>query len=68
MQRIKVWDLPVRLFHWAIVVLIFAAWLTQEFNRMDLHMWVGESILTLLLFRLERQAPGQPEPQVRLEW
>ncbi len=52
MRRMKVWDLPVRLFHWAIVVLIFAAWLTQYLNRMDLHMWVGESILSLLLFRL----------------
>ena len=52
MRPMKVWDLPVRLFHWAIVVLIFAAWLTQELNRMDLHMWVGYSILTLLLFRI----------------
>lgn len=52
MQPIKVWDLPVRLFHWAIVMLIFAAWLTQEVDRMDLHMWVGYAILTLLLFRV----------------
>lgn len=52
MRRMKVWDLPVRLFHWAIVVLLFAAWLTQDLNRMDLHMWIGESILALLLFRL----------------
>lgn len=52
MQRMKVWDLPVRLFHWTIVVLIFAAWLTQYLNRMDLHMWIGESILALLIFRI----------------
>ena len=52
MQRIKVWDLPVRLFHWSIVVLIGAAWLTQELNKMDLHVWVGYAILTLLLFRI----------------
>jgi cytochrome b len=52
MQRIKVWDLPVRLFHWSIVVLIFAAWLTQELNKMDWHVWCGYAILTLLLFRL----------------
>jgi cytochrome b len=48
----KVWDLPVRLFHWAIVVLILAAWVSQYLNRMDLHMWIGEWILTLLLFRI----------------
>jgi cytochrome b len=52
MRRMKVWDLPVRLFHWAIVLLILAAWVTQYLNRMDLHMWIGEGILTLLLFRI----------------
>jgi cytochrome b len=52
MQRIKVWDLPVRLFHWAIVVLIFLAWWTQEYDHMDWHVWTGYTILTLLLFRL----------------
>jgi cytochrome b len=52
MRRIKVWDLPVRLFHWLLVALILAAWVTQYLNRMDLHMWIGEWILTLLLFRV----------------
>jgi cytochrome b len=52
MRRIKVWDLPVRLFHWAIVVLIAAAWATQEYNYMDLHVLCGYSILALLLFRI----------------
>ncbi|MEA2791887.1 MAG: hypothetical protein QOG73_4293, partial [Acetobacteraceae bacterium] len=52
MQPMKVWDLPVRLFHWSIVVLILAAWLSQEFDRMNLHMWIGYTILTLVLFRV----------------
>ena len=52
MRPIKVWDLPVRLFHWLIVVLIAAAWATQELGLMDWHMRVGWTILTLLLFRL----------------
>lgn len=52
MQRMKVWDLPVRLFHWSLVLLIFAAWLTQELNKMDLHVWCGYAILALLLFRI----------------
>lgn len=52
MRPLKVWDLPVRLFHWAIVLLILAAWLTQAFDRMDLHVLVGYTILTLLLFRI----------------
>jgi cytochrome b len=52
MRRMKVWDLPVRLFHWAIVVLIFLAWATQEWNHMEWHAWIGYLILTLLLFRI----------------
>ena len=52
MRRIKVWDLPVRLFHWVLVALILAAWVTQYLNRMNLHVWIGEWILTLLLFRI----------------
>ena len=52
MRPIKVWDLPVRLFHWAIVALIFFSWGTQELNYMDWHAGVGCTILTLLLFRV----------------
>ncbi|WP_428542492.1 cytochrome b/b6 domain-containing protein [Rhodopila sp.] len=52
MRRIKVWDLPVRLFHWAIVVLIFCSWATQEWNHMEWHVRSGYAILTLLLFRI----------------
>jgi cytochrome b len=52
MRRMKVWDLPVRLFHWALVVLIFFAWGTQEWDHPAWHVWVGYTILTLLLFRL----------------
>jgi cytochrome b len=52
MRRVKVWDLPVRLFHWTIVVLILCAWATQEWNRMEWHVWIGYTILTLVLFRI----------------
>jgi len=52
MRRIKVWDLPVRLFHWAIVVLIFFAWGSQELGYMEWHVWIGCTILTLILFRI----------------
>ena len=52
MQRMKVWDLPVRLFHWALVALIFCSWATQEWNHMQWHVWSGYTILTLLLFRI----------------
>jgi cytochrome b len=49
---VRIWDAPIRLFHWALVILVGCAWLTQEFGRMELHFLCGYSILTLLLFRL----------------
>lgn len=52
MQRVKIWDLPVRLFHWSIVLLVAAAWASQEYNQMDLHVLIGYAILTLVLFRV----------------
>ncbi|HEX2943656.1 MAG TPA: cytochrome b/b6 domain-containing protein, partial [Rhodopila sp.] len=52
MRPVKVWDIAVRLFHWAIVVLIALAWGTQEFDNMDWHVRIGYAILTLLLFRV----------------
>ena len=47
-----VWDLPTRLFHWAVVVLVFTSWLTQEEGWMGWHFTSGYALLTLLLFRL----------------
>lgn len=47
-----VWDLPVRLFHWLLVMLVAAAWLSAEAGWMEIHFYVGYAIATLLLFRL----------------
>lgn len=52
MRRIAVWDLPVRLFHWAIVILIPALWWTGEVHRHELHFLLGKIVLALILFRL----------------
>lgn len=52
MRPVKIWDLPTRLFHWLLVVLIFLAWLTQELEMDTWHYRVGETILTLLVFRI----------------
>jgi cytochrome b len=48
----RVWDAPVRLFHWALVILIATSWATMEWNYMDWHKLSGYAILTLLLFRI----------------
>lgn len=50
--RIRIWDLPTRLFHWAIVLLIPALWWTHQIDRLDLHLILGEIMLGLILFRI----------------
>lgn len=34
-SEFRVWDLPVRLFHWSLVLLVLLLWLTGEFGGMD---------------------------------
>ena len=48
----RVWDLPTRLFHWLLVALVAFSWWSGKNDRIDLHIWSGIAILTLLLFRL----------------
>lgn len=47
-----VWDVPTRLFHWLVVVLVAAAYATAKLNWMDWHVRIGEALLALVLFRL----------------
>jgi cytochrome b len=48
----RIWDLPTRLFHWVLVVLLCTSWLSARMDWMRLHVMCGLSVLTLLLFRL----------------
>jgi cytochrome b len=55
MKKSFVWDLPVRLFHWSLVVLICISFYTGTvggFREMDYHMLSGYAILALVLFRI----------------
>jgi cytochrome b len=52
LERVAVWDLPTRLFHWALVALIAFSWWTAEEDYLDLHLYSGLAVCTLLLFRL----------------
>lgn len=52
-RRVKVWDLPTRLFHWLLVIGIFAMWLTADvLDRLSLHMAIGYALIGLIVFRL----------------
>lgn len=50
--RVHVWDVPTRLVHWLMVLLIGALWWTGETGRLEWHRWAGYSLLGLVLFRV----------------
>lgn len=50
--NVRVWDVPTRLFHWAVVSLVGFSWYTADSGSMKLHLWSGSILLTLLLFRV----------------
>jgi cytochrome b len=50
-RTVAVWDLPLRLWHWALAVSILAAWFTPTVYD-TLHRIVGYTVLGLLAFRL----------------
>ncbi|PKM10074.1 MAG: cytochrome B [Gammaproteobacteria bacterium HGW-Gammaproteobacteria-3] len=47
----KVWDLPIRLFHWLLVIGFFVAYFTEE-DFLTPHVWAGYLVFGLLVFRL----------------
>jgi len=47
-----IWDLPTRLFHWLLVALVTAMFVTGFTGKLDLHMRLGQATLALVLFRL----------------
>lgn len=49
---VPVWDLPVRLVHWSLVLLIAFSWWSAEYGEIEWHIRSGLSILFLLLFRI----------------
>lgn len=53
-QNIRVWDLPLRLFHWLLVLCIITSFVTVKIggNAMEFHALSGYCILTLVMFRV----------------
>ncbi|TCS63640.1 cytochrome b/b6 domain-containing protein [Varunaivibrio sulfuroxidans] len=54
-RRIKVWDLPVRLFHWTLVASVAIGFITGYIAPewwMGVHIWAGYITVVLVVFRL----------------
>lgn len=50
-EQVKVWDIPVRMFHWLLVMGFGLAYMTAEFHFVDIHVWIGYFLIGLLAFR-----------------
>lgn len=51
-SRPRVWDVPTRIVHWGLVLLVGLSWWTAENGVMDWHRYSGYTLLGLVIFRL----------------
>ena len=54
LHTVRIWDLPTRVFHWALALCIVGLFVTGNVggNAMAWHFRIGLAVLALLLFRL----------------
>src|SRR5690242_8726335 len=50
----RVWDLPVRIFHWLLVFAVLGAYATHRLGieYFKYHLWFGYSVMVLVVFRI----------------
>jgi cytochrome b len=53
-KTVKIWDLPVRFFHWSLVILFIAAYVTNYLgpSYFNYHLWCGYAVIVLVSFRI----------------
>ena len=51
-ERKKIWDLPLRLFHFTLMVLIIGLVVSAKYDRLDIHQYFGVALLGLTFFRV----------------
>lgn len=51
-EEIKVWDLPIRLFHWTLVFGLATAFVSGDVDASDIHVLVGYVLCVLLAGRV----------------
>jgi cytochrome b len=52
LQKIRVWDLPTRLFHWLFALVILGAFITINLDETELHAKFGYAACVLVIFRI----------------
>ena len=48
----KIWDLPLRLFHISLILLVIGCISSAKLNMLDLHQYFGVALLGLVFFRI----------------
>ena len=48
----KIWDLPLRLFHISLILLVIGSILSAKLDMLNLHQYFGVSLLGLISFRI----------------
>ncbi len=63
--KVRVWDIPIRLFHWTLVSCFVIAWFTLDNRYLDVHVFAGYLMGGLILFRLLWGFIGGPYARFR---
>lgn len=58
--KVRVWDIPIRLFHWILVSCFVIAWFTLDNRYLDIHIFAGYLMGGLILFRILWGFIGSP--------
>ena len=49
---VRVWDVPTRVFHWALALAFAGEWFTRDAPQLQLHEFLGYALGALVVFRL----------------
>jgi cytochrome b len=66
-EQRKVWDLPVRVFHWTLAAAIVGAFVTNKLgvSYFRYHVWFGYAVIVLVTFRIAWGFVGTRHAQFR---
>jgi len=51
-RLLPLWDLPTRIFHWAIVICLPLSWWSADNDNYELHQWLGYTVIVLVVGRV----------------